>query len=130
MTGHLRVLTGGRLDNAGFAIVGNGTKTFEVQDGAFFRLGGTSAWPTGFGTFTLGSTSNSSTVEFYGGAQNIVATATISANFDNLTLSGSTVTKTLLANITADALLNVGSTVTLSLADKNATVGSLRASDL
>lgn len=125
VTGNVRVLTGGVFANGGFAIVGNAAKTFEVQDGATFRLSGTSAWPTGFGTFTLGGGSNSSTVEYTGGAQNVAATATIVSNYDNLTLSGSTVTKTLLGSITADALLTVGSTVTMSMADKNATVGSL-----
>jgi fibronectin-binding autotransporter adhesin len=125
VTGNVRVLTGGKLDTSTFAITGTSGKTLEVQDGATLRMGGTIAFPTGFTTVTLGGGSNSSTIEFYGGAQNVAATATLGTNYDNLNLSGTAVTKTLLGNITADALLTVSSTITLALSDKNATAGSL-----
>jgi len=82
VTGNIWVQSG-TFDNAGFAITGNNLKTFEVSNGATFNVGGTtSTFPTGFGTFTLGSTS---TVEYKGtGAQTIAA-----QNYGNLTISGS-----------------------------------------
>ena len=57
VTGNLSVASG-TLNNGGFAIVGNGAKTFSVSAGASFLVSGTtSAFPSGFGTNTLGSTS-------------------------------------------------------------------------
>lgn len=61
VTGNLRVQSG-TLNNGGFAMVGNAARTLEVANGAFLKLGGTtSAFPTGFGTNTLGA---SSTVDY------------------------------------------------------------------
>jgi hypothetical protein len=78
-TGNLRVQSG-ILNNGGFAITGSGG-TFEVANGAQFVLTGTSAFPTGFGTVTLGATS---TVNYSGtGAQTVAA-----QNYGNLTISG------------------------------------------
>ncbi|MBI2269038.1 MAG: T9SS type A sorting domain-containing protein [Bacteroidetes bacterium] len=48
----------GTLKNGGFPIAGNGTKTFQVSNGAKFYMTGTSTFPTGFGTFTFGASSN------------------------------------------------------------------------
>jgi hypothetical protein len=80
VTGNINVL-GATLDNGGFAIVGNGSRTFSVSDGAKFKLSGTtSTYPTVFGTFIYGT---NSTVEYAGsGAQTIAA-----ANYGNLTSS-------------------------------------------
>ncbi len=78
VTANLRVQSG-TLNNGGFAIAGNAGATFEVANGAFFQLAGvSSAFPTAFGTNTLGATS---TVDYRGsGAQTISA-----QNYGNLT---------------------------------------------
>ncbi len=80
VTGNLRVQTG-TFNNGGFAIAGNAAATFQVVNGATFKLTGTtSAFPTGFGTVTLGATS---TVNYAGtGAQIVVA-----QNYGHLTIS-------------------------------------------
>jgi len=81
ITGDLKVQSG-ILDNSssGFAIAGNGGKTFEVDNGATLKLQGSSAFPSGFGTVTLQS---SSTVNYAGsGSQTIAA-----ASYGNLTSS-------------------------------------------
>jgi fibronectin-binding autotransporter adhesin len=80
VTGNLRVQSG-TFNNGGFAIAGNAAKIFEVVNGATFKVAGTtSAFPTGFGTVTLGATS---TVDYGGtGAQTVVA-----QNYGNLTIS-------------------------------------------
>ena len=82
VTGNLSV-TAATLDNGGFPMVGAASRTFSVSNGATFRLSGTtSTYPTGFNTYTYGS---SSTVEYAGsGAQTIVV-----ANYGNLTSSNS-----------------------------------------
>ncbi|OFX28367.1 MAG: hypothetical protein A2X08_10845 [Bacteroidetes bacterium GWA2_32_17] len=56
VTGNLRVQSG-LFNNGGFAIAGNGTRTFSVDNGATFQMNGTAVFPTGFGTFTFGVTS-------------------------------------------------------------------------
>jgi hypothetical protein len=80
VTGNLRVQSG-TFSNGGFAIAGNAAKTLEVVNGATFKVAGTtSAFPTVFGTVSLGPTS---TVEYSGTlAQTIVA-----QNYGNLTIS-------------------------------------------
>lgn len=80
VTGNLRVQSG-TLNNGGFAIAGNASRTLEVANSAFLKLGGTtSAFPTGFGTNSLGA---SSTVDYNGSGNQ-----TISAqNYGNLTTS-------------------------------------------
>ena len=80
VTGNLRVQSG-TFSNGGFAIAGNAAKTFEVVNSATFKVTGTtSAFPTGFGTITLGTTS---TVDYSGTlAQTIAA-----QNYGNLTIS-------------------------------------------
>ena len=78
VTGNLRVQSG-TLNNGGFAIVGNASRTFEVANAAFFQLGGTtSAFPTGFGTVSLGATS---TVDYRGSGNQTVS----AQNYGNLT---------------------------------------------
>lgn len=80
VTGNLRIQSG-TLDNAGFAIVGNAAKMFEVANGATFKLTGSSGMVTGFGTKTFGT---SSMVNYAGtGAQTVSA-----ENYGNLTLDG------------------------------------------
>src|SRR6185369_13914235 len=73
----------GTFSNGGLAIAGNATRTFEVANGATFKLAGTtSAFPTAFGTVSLGTTG---TVDYSGtGAQTVVA-----QNYGNLTISAS-----------------------------------------
>ncbi len=80
VTGNLSIQTG-TFNNGGFDIVGSGGATFSVSNGATFILSGTSsAFPSGYGSFTLGP---SSTVNYAGtAAQTIVA-----QNYGNLTSS-------------------------------------------
>ncbi len=80
-TGNLRVQSG-TLNNGGFAIAGNAGKIVQVADAAFLNLSGvSSAFPTAFGTVTLGT---ASTV-IYSGSGN----QTIDAqNYGHLTLQG------------------------------------------
>ena len=86
VTGNLTVNTG-TLNNGGFLIVGNAGKTFTVANGATFNLSGTSAFPTGFGTVTLGATS---TTNYNGtGAQTVAA-----QTYGHLTISGARTTNT------------------------------------
>jgi uncharacterized repeat protein (TIGR01451 family) len=82
VTGNLRVQSG-TFSNGGQAIAGNASKTFEVVNGATFKVAGTtSAFPTGFGTVTLGATS---TVDYSGtGAQTVSA-----QNYGHLIISAS-----------------------------------------
>lgn len=84
VTGNIRVQSG-TFNNGGFAIAGNGSKTFEVRNAATFRLSGASGMVTGFGTRTFAT---GSTVDFAGtGAQTIAA-----ENYGGLTVSGSRTT--------------------------------------
>jgi hypothetical protein len=79
-TGNLRVQSG-ILNNGGFAITGNASRALEVVNGATLQIAGTtSAFPTGFGTVTLG---NSSTVDYRGSGNQTVA----SQGYGNLTIT-------------------------------------------
>jgi len=87
VTGNISV-TAATLDNGGFAIAGNAARVFSVSNDATFRLSGTSStYPTVFGTFTYGASSN---VEYSGTASQTIA----NANYGNL-VSSSTGTRTL-----------------------------------
>lgn len=77
VTGNMSVAAG-TLDNGGFAVAGASGKSLSVASGAKLRLGGTSAFPTGF-TTTLDA---ASTVEYYGSTQNVAA-----LTYGNLTIS-------------------------------------------
>ncbi len=56
VNGNIRVASG-TFDNGGFSITGNGSKTFQLDNSAVFKLTGTAGFPTGFGTYTFGVTS-------------------------------------------------------------------------
>ncbi len=63
ITGDIRVQSGlFRVGNAD--ITGNGSRTFQVVSGATFRMAGNRAFPIGFGTFDLGTTTPFGTVEY------------------------------------------------------------------
>ena len=47
----------GTLSTGGFNITGAAGKTFQVDNGAFFDMIGSSAYPATFGTYTYGATS-------------------------------------------------------------------------
>lgn len=92
VTGNLRVQSG-TLNTGAFNIVGNGTRTFEVANAAFFKTttATTNAFPTGFGTNSLGA---SSTVEYRAtGAQTVSA-----QNYGNLTITATSARTVTLAN--------------------------------
>ncbi len=60
ITGNLTIGNGSVaaiFNNGGFAITGTAGDTFEVTNNATFNMTGTSTYPTGFSTFTYGSTS-------------------------------------------------------------------------
>jgi hypothetical protein len=82
VTGNLRAQSG-TFSNGGFAIAGNAARALEVMNGATFKVAGTtSAFPTGFGTVTLGTTS---TVDYSGTAAQTIA----AQGYGNLTISSS-----------------------------------------
>ena len=72
-------VSGGTLDLATFSETATGTLT--VSNGALLRIGGTQTMPTFTTGYALGATS---TVEYYGAAQNVSV-----QTYGNLTLSGS-----------------------------------------
>lgn len=86
VTGNITV-NSGTLNNGGYAIAGNSSAIFAVNNGATFVLSGTSAFPTGFGTTLL---QENSTINYAG-----TSTQTILAkNYGNL-VSSSTGARTL-----------------------------------
>jgi hypothetical protein len=98
--GHLRVLSG-LFTNSGFAISLVSGRTFEVANGATFRMSGTSGMVTaesGSITKTFGATS---TVDYAGTSQAVSAEA-----YGHLAISGSE-TKTLAGNATVAGNLTV-----------------------
>ena len=110
VSGNLSIQSGS-LNNASFAIVGFTSKTISVANGATLNLSGTSAFPTGFSTTTLGV---SSTVNYNGTNQTVAA-----KNYGNLFLSTSgnktfagalTIAGNLAISGTARALLPNGTT--------------------
>lgn len=113
VTGNLRVLTG-TLENGGFAIAGNAARTFEVANGAFFKLTGTtSAFPTVFGTITLGATG---TVNYAGSGAQIVSPQSYgnltTSNTSSLTMSGNSSVATTLT-FTSGKIITGANTLTL-----------------
>ena len=103
----------GILNNGGFAMAGGSGDTFSIADDAVFNLSGTSAFPIGFGTTTLGGTS---TVNYNGTNQNVA-----NKSYGNLVLSTSgnktfagatTIAGNLTLSGTAIAILPNGTTST------------------
>jgi len=119
VTGNLRVQSG-TFSNGGFAIAGNAARTIEVVNGATFKVAGTtSAFPTGFGTVTLGVTS---TVDYSGtGAQTVAA-----QNYGNLTISAARAANNMtLANSgTIGVAGNLNDTATFNSGNGFVTTGS------
>jgi hypothetical protein len=112
VTGNIKIETG-TLNNGGFAIVGGSSDGFSVSDDALLNLSGTSTFPTGFGTTTLGGTS---TVNYNGTNQNVA-----NKSYRNLVLSTSgnktfagttTIAGNLTLSGTAIAILSNGTTST------------------
>lgn len=127
VTGNIN-LSIGTLNNGGFAIVGNAAKVFSVSNGALLNLSGTSTFPSGFGTTTLGVLS---TVNYNGTTQAVPV-----KSYGNLALSTSgnktfagatTIAGNLALSGTAIALLpngSISSAVTLSFNGVYQTSGS------
>ncbi|MBI4547846.1 MAG: hypothetical protein HY707_07700, partial [Ignavibacteriae bacterium] len=109
VTGNLRIQTG-ILDNGTFAITGNAADTFEVVSGATFKLTGTSAMVTGFGTKIFGVTS---TVNYAGAAQTVSG-----ENYGHLTTSGSS-TKTASSASTVYGNFSIGTGTTFDAGSYN-----------
>jgi MSHA biogenesis protein MshQ len=97
VTGHLTVQSG-ILNNGGFAIVGGGSKAFQVDDGATLNLTGVNPMATGYSSKTFKATS---TVNYAGAAQTVS-----NETYGHLTLSGTGVktmpaaTLTIIGNFT------------------------------
>lgn len=68
-----------RAASSHYTIVGNASKTFQVDSGAVFKIAGTTSFPTGFGTITFQPTS---TADYMGTTQTISP-----QNYGNLTVS-------------------------------------------
>jgi hypothetical protein len=103
LTGDLTV-SGGTLDLASYTA--NRTSaggTLSVSNGASLRIGGTGTLPANYATNTFGATS---TVEYYGAAQNIGTGVT----YGNLTVSG-TGAKTSAANVTVAGNLTLNQNI-------------------
>lgn len=122
VTGNIRVQSG-ILNNGGFAIVGGAGDTFEIANGARFNLTGTSAMPSAFSTYTLGSTS---TTSFQGGNQTIAAvsvTTAVPITYGHVIAQGGS-TKTAGA-ATPPAALNIAGNLSI----ENATTFTANTSD-
>lgn len=98
ITGNISVQSG-TFDNGGFAVGMANSKTFEVSNGATFKLGGTSAMVTGTSITKIFGTS--STVNYYGNTQNVSG-----ETYGNLIISGS-LTKTLVGTATTNGTLTL-----------------------
>ena len=96
VTGDIITQTGTFL-NGGFAIAGNAARKFQVDNGASFKMTGTAVFPTIFGTFTFGATSN--TYFLQTNAQIVQGTIVVtSPGYGNLYCQpGASVTQTLCA---------------------------------
>jgi hypothetical protein len=121
VTGNINIQTG-TLNNGGFAIVGNSGDAFSISNDAVLNLSGTSAFPTGFGTTTLGSTS---TVNYNGNNQNVATKSYGNLELStsgNKTFAGATaILGNLTLNGTAIALLPNGTTSTAASLNFNGT---------
>ncbi len=62
VTGDIRVQSGLLRMTGGNNITGNATRTFQVATGATFRMQGNQSFPTGFGTYDLGTAAPFGTV--------------------------------------------------------------------
>lgn len=98
VTGNINIQTG-TLNNGGFAMVGSSVDNFSISNDAVLNLSGTSTFPTGFGTTTLGTTS---TVNYSGTNQNVA-----SKSYGNLALSAS-------GNKTFEGTTTIAGNLTLS----------------
>ncbi|MGQ0827452.1 MAG: T9SS type A sorting domain-containing protein [Bacteroidota bacterium] len=127
VTGNFRVQSGKFTYGGALSITGNGTKTFEVANGATFEMTASSNPPTGFGTFTFGATSNTQyhqsiarniTVRTYGHLQ-VQPTGNVTHTFQagtttvqgNLDLGNGTNTST--AAMTGASIISVTGDITL-----------------
>ena len=112
VTGNFNIQSG-TFNNGGFAMAGSSGDTFTVSNNAVFNLSGNSAFPTGFGTTTLETTS---TVNYNGGIQNVANK--IYGNLElsttgNKTFAGATtIAGNLTLSGTAIAILSNGTTST------------------
>ncbi|HRM46544.1 MAG TPA: T9SS sorting signal type C domain-containing protein, partial [Flavobacterium sp.] len=95
--------SGGGLDNGGFAI--SGASVFTLANDANLYLSGTSTFPSGFSTNTIGATS---TVEYNGTAQTVAV-----QNYGNLNLSNSGNKTFAGATLIADELALSGTAVAI-----------------
>ena len=93
-------ITSGTLDLAGNTLdhTGAGTNTLTVANGAFLRIAGANAFPSGFTTIALAPTS---TVEYYAGTQTVAGVA-----YGHLTLSGTASTLAGNASVAGTLALN------------------------
>jgi hypothetical protein len=115
VTGNLSVQSGS-LNNGGFSIALNGTKTFSVSNGASFYLTSTSTMVSGAASRTFGPTS----FTYYGGTSQTVS----NENYGNLYLGG-TGTKTLTTGATIQSDLYLYGSAAVTAGGNIITYGSL-----
>lgn len=142
VTGNVEAQTG-VLRIGSNTMVGNASRTFRIFPGATFRMTGTQPFPTGFGTFDLGTTAPFGTVQYmqtnnqtiaarsYGdldiltapnftlpaGTTTIAGSLTVgnAANSTNLLGNGSVLTVTRDVTLTAGAEINMNNITTLNV---------------
>jgi hypothetical protein len=121
VTGDIRIQSG--KFTYGVSITGNATKTFEVANGATFEMTGNANFPTGFGTFTFGPTSNTQYHQSF--AKNI--TTMVAPGYGNLQVQPTgNVTHTFQVGATAvQGNLDLGNgtnTVTITTSASNSSI--------
>ncbi|MBY0434866.1 MAG: T9SS type A sorting domain-containing protein [Cyclobacteriaceae bacterium] len=104
-TGNFRIQTGTVFTDNNINIVGNAARTFQIDPGATFQMNGNpSTFPTGYGTFNLGTTAPFGTVVYNQPTNNTIA----SQSFGNLTVQVNAAVFTLPATLTVAGNLVVG----------------------
>ena len=101
VSGNLSIASGSTLNLSGKTLTPGGSATLTVGAGSTIQTGGTSL--AGFSSYSINSTS---TVQYNGAAENILA-----QTYGNLSASGSDV-KTLLGNATVNGVLSLGQQIT------------------
>jgi hypothetical protein len=109
VTGDIRIKKG-KLNTGGYLITGNSGKTFEVADGATFRLTGTSSLPNGFSHDIFGT---NSITDFAGTDQ------TISSGTYGILKTSGTGTKVLGGAVTVDGDVTISDGTSLDVSSNN-----------
>ena len=119
VNGDLRIETGSLITSTNTDIAGSGTKTFQIDPGATFSMtGASSTFPTGFGTFSLGTITPFGLVSY--GQTNAVTVASPAGGYGSLQFVNNS-TATLPATLVVAGHLTVGNGSTTPLLRGNIT---------